>query len=89
MSNVATTSEARRCALQLWMEERRWTAQWLADAMGVSRQFVKAMLERDTMPAKRHKQMVRLGVPEELLPPVYTGPMGRPCIQREEAPTGA
>ena len=82
MSNVPPIPEERRCALQLWMEERRWTAQWLADAMGVSRQFVKTMLGRETMPAKRHKQLMCLGVPEELLPPVYSGPMGRPRGQR-------
>lgn len=73
------SNEERQAALTLWLEERKVTFQALADAMGVSRPFVKVMLlDRETIPAKRRKQLVTLGLPEELLPPAYTGPMGRP-----------
>ncbi len=76
------SNEERQAALTLWLEERQITFQALADAMGVSRPFVTAMLNRDTIPAKRHKQLVALGIPEELLPPVFTGAYGRPRAPR-------
>lgn len=72
------SSEERQAALTLWLEERKITFQALADAMGVTRPFVRVMLQRETIPAKRHKQLVTLGVPEDLLPKPFTGSMGRP-----------
>lgn len=66
--------EERQAALKLWMEERHISNQALADALGVSRPFVSVMLARETMPAKRHKQMLLLGFPCELLPPPYQEP---------------
>lgn len=72
------SNEERQAALTLWLEERRITMQALADAIGVSRPFVGTMLRRDTIPLKRHKQLLALGLPEELLPPPYMGPLGRP-----------
>ena len=62
------SNEKRQAELALWMEERHITIQSLADALGVSRPFVSAMLNRETIPAKRHKQMLTLGFPGELLP---------------------
>ena len=72
------SNEERQAALTLWLEEQRITLQALSDAMGVSRAFVSVMLRRETIPAKRHKQLVTLGLPEELLPTPFAGPMGRP-----------
>lgn len=72
------SNEERQAALSLWLEERKITMQALATAMGVSRPFVSVMLQRDTIPLKRHTQLVTLGLPQELLPPPYTGPQGRP-----------
>lgn len=72
------SNEERRAALELWLEERRISRQRLADALGVSGSFVRVMLQRDTIPAKRHRQLVLLGIPEELLPPVFEGKPGRP-----------
>lgn len=74
MSNL----EERLSELVLWMEERKITMQTLADAMGVSRAFVSTMLHRETMPAKRHRQLIILGFPDHVLPEPYNGPMGRP-----------
>lgn len=76
------SNEERQAALALWLEERHITAQALADAMGVSRVFVTKMLSRETIPEKRHRQMVALGLPEELLPPIFKGPFGRPRSAR-------
>lgn len=68
------SNEERKAALTLWMEERHISIQALADAIGVSRAFVSVMLNRDTIPEKRHRQMLRLGFPLELLPPPYHKP---------------
>ena len=76
---MSTGSETPRAIeLQLWMEERKLTYQTLADAAGVSRQFMAAMLARDTMPDKRHRQLLLYGVPADLLPQPFTGAFGRP-----------
>lgn len=72
------SNEERNAALTLWLEERKISLQVLADAMGVSRPFVSVMLRRDTIPAKRHRQLVLLGLPADLLPQVFDGPTGRP-----------
>lgn len=68
----------RQIELELWMEERKLTAQTLATAMGVSRQFVSKMLDRETIPAKRYRQLLLYGIPKELLPPPFDGTFGRP-----------
>lgn len=68
------SNEERQAALILWMEERHISIQALAEALGVSRPFASVMLNRETIPAKRHKQMLRLGFPPELLPPPYHKP---------------
>lgn len=72
------SNSERKATLALWLEENGVCKQKLADAMGVSRVFVATALERDSMPEKRHKQFVALGIPEHLLPPVFIGPFGRP-----------
>jgi len=72
------SNEERQAALRIWLEERQISLQTLADAMGVTRAFVSVMLRRDTIPARRHKQLVALGLPEDLLPPIFTGAFGRP-----------
>lgn len=68
------SNEERQAGLKLWMEERHITNQALADVLGVSRPFVCKMLSRETIPARRHKQMVSLGFPAELLPEPYQEP---------------
>ncbi len=76
------SNEERQAALMLWLEERQISYQALADVIGVSRPFIQKMLNHDTIPAKRHKQLVALGIPEELLPPPFTGVYGRPRSPR-------
>lgn len=76
------SNEERQADLKLWLEERKISIQALADAMGVSRTFVSVMLQRETIPPKRHKQLVTLGLPEVLLPPPFTGAYGRPRSPR-------
>lgn len=81
------SKEERQAELKLWMEERHITNQSLADVLGVSRAFVWKMLSRDTMPAKRHKQMLLLGFPDELLPAPYQEPKPFfPSIMAEKKP---
>ena len=82
MSNLPQAVADRKTALDLWLEERGWSYQWLADVMGVSRPLVSIMFCADTIPSKRHKQLISLGIPSTLIPPVYNGPMGRPGRKR-------
>ena len=76
------SNEERQAALMLWLEENGVTLQAIAEAMGVSRAFVSVMLRRETVPAKRRRQLIVLGLPEELLPPAFEGSMGRPRAPR-------
>ena len=76
------SNEERRAELALWMEERKITMSALSEAMGVTHAFVGKMLQRDTIPAKRRRQMIALGFPEDLLPPAFAGPFGRPRSTR-------
>lgn len=76
---MSTDTEERRCIeLELWLEERRLSYQLLADAAGVSRQFISLMLSRETMPDKRYRQMLLFGIPDHLLPRPFSGAFGRP-----------
>lgn len=68
----------RHVSLLLWMEERQIYHTRLAVLLGVSDTFARVMLKRDTIPVKRHRQLVALGIPHELLPKPITPVMGRP-----------
>lgn len=90
MSNTLTpeTVSSERCAqLRLWLEENSLTPPKLAEMAGVSDVFMRVLLGRDTMPCKRHRQLVALGVPAELLPESITPVMGRPRKRVPLSPT--
>lgn len=89
MSNTLAPDDIsnERCAeLRLWMEENGVTPPKLAKMAGVSDVFMRVLLRRDTMPIKRHHQLVALGVPEELLPEPIAPVMGRPRKHLLEIP---
>lgn len=68
----------RLAALYLWMEENDCSLPRLAVMAGVSEVFMRVLLRRETIPVKRHTQLVALGMPEELLPTPIQPVMGRP-----------
>lgn len=81
MSNLIitdTTDSERLAGLRIWMEESGMTPPRLADIAGVSPTFMRVLLRRETMPMKRHRQLVAIGVPEECLPPPIEPSIGRP-----------
>lgn len=72
------SNEERFANLSVWLEERRLSFQSLADAMGCSRAFVSAMMRRETMPDRRWRQCLLLGLPEDFIPRPFEGSLGRP-----------
>lgn len=79
------SNEQRIEELKLWMEERMIST-YASDLMGVSQTFVTLMLKRETIPEKRHRQLIAIGFPERLIPPAFLGPKGRPPKRGEYVP---
>lgn len=67
----------RSVRLQYWLVRRGLTQVAISKRMGVSKQAVFLMLNKDTIPTARHAQLVELGLPEELLPRAWDCPHGR------------
>lgn len=73
---MATQSRyIRRCE---WMNEHRITYVAIGEQLGISATAVSRMLYSETMPVKRHQQMLALGFPDDMLPVPFDRPRGRP-----------
>lgn len=71
----------RKEKLCQWLYDNGMTYSSLSRQMGVTPHGVSSMLARNSIPTLRHRQLLALGVPEELLPPgkdIRTGPKPRP-----------
>ncbi len=67
--------------LKAWMAENNVTMRWAAAQMGVTPSLLSKYLRLDTMPQKRHEQLVQLHFPPDLLPEPVNKPRGaRPAI---------
>lgn len=55
--------------LKQWMKERNVSFVWLAAQLGIKETPLRRMLMQDRIPTKRHAQLVRIGIPEDMLPP--------------------
>lgn len=75
----------RQEALLLWMRRTSQTYVRLAGEMGLTGNAVSKLLSQETMPTHRHRQLLDLGVPEELLPqPMDIKPGPKPRTVHEE-----
>lgn len=74
------TRRERKEKVFLWLRQNGLTYTSLARKMGMSQWGVSKLLERPTIPTRRHRQLVELGLPTDLLPPakdIPTGPKPR------------
>lgn len=75
----------RQEALLLWMRRTGRTYVSLGSEINVSGNAVSKLLGQETMPTHRHRQLLELGVPEELLPqPLDLKPGPKPRTVHDE-----
>lgn len=80
-------SSNRQAELRVWMFRNRLTYSEIGRRMdGITCSGVLRLVQGARMPVARHRQMLALGIPEELLP----APLDVPCGPRPRAssPTG-
>lgn len=66
LSNVIEPT--RQELLRIWLGRKKTGFKQLGQKMGISGQAVSELCDGDTIPTRRHAQLVELGVPSELLP---------------------
>lgn len=54
--------------LRSWMTANRVSIAWVARQLNIAQSSASALLRGDRIPLKRHSQLVKIGIPEELLP---------------------
>lgn len=69
-------NEPRTVRLRRWMSAYSVTYRWLGEQIGISGQAVRYFLTGETIPIERHRQLVELGVPVDLLPVALDVPSG-------------
>lgn len=71
-SNFTLTDLTRQETLTIWLRRAGLTPQKIAEQTGVRPGAVYGSLEKATIQPYRHDQLVKLGIPANLLPkPVY------------------
>lgn len=79
------TPVSRQEALLLWKTRTGQTYERLGGSIGLSGNAVSKLLGQETMPTHRHRQLLALGVPEELLPrPLDLKPGPKPRTVHDE-----
>lgn len=58
----------RQESLRLWMDRTGSTFRAWGRLVGISGHALSTLCKQETMPTRRHAQLLALGVPEELLP---------------------
>lgn len=59
----------RQESLQIWMRRNNRPQRLFAANLGLSEAALSRMLRADSISSRRHAELVRLGIPPELLPP--------------------
>lgn len=62
------SSLTRQEALRLWLSRNSLTFSELGRRLGVTPNSVSKLCDQETMPTRRHAQLVDQGIPAELLP---------------------
>lgn len=84
-SAVNLTPPNRQEQLLLWMRRTGQTFKAWGSLVGVSGHALSKLVGQETMPVRRHEQLVCLGVPVELLPlPLDIKPGPKPKAPQSE-----
>lgn len=71
-------TENRYDRLLDWLDEHNISADDLGEKLGMSGSGARRLCNAETIPVERHRDLVRLGIPEELLPVGRDRRRGRP-----------
>ncbi|MBQ3060101.1 MAG: XRE family transcriptional regulator [Desulfovibrio sp.] len=77
MKTLSQNDLTRQERLFIWMRREGHTNRAVAKALGVGITSITRWIAADTIPTRRHRQLVDFGFPEELLPPakdISSGP---------------
>lgn len=66
--NPNLTSLTRQEALRIWLSRNGLTFSELGRRLGVTPNSVSKLCDQETMPVRRHAQLLEQGLPAELLP---------------------
>ena len=83
MENLPRIEPTRQELLQLWRRRRGMLQGDIARSLGIGQNTVSRWLRADSIPTWRHRQLVGLGIPAELLPApvdIAPGPKRRACL---------
>lgn len=84
-STANLTPLTRQEALRVWMGRNGTTFTSMGGSLGISANAVSKLCDNETMPTHRHRQLLELGVPEDLLPQaVDIKPGPKPRTMQEE-----
>lgn len=79
------TSLTRQEALRLWLSRNGLSFSELGRRLGVTPNSVSKLCDQETMPVRRHAQLLEQGLPAELLPrPLDIKPGPRPRDVHEQ-----
>lgn len=68
MKEIPQLDITRKDMLCIWLKRNGRTQADIARALEVGEISVSRWMKADTIPSKRHEQLVKLGIPQELLP---------------------
>lgn len=68
MEEVPQLDITRQDMLCVWLKRNGWTQAEIARALEVGETSISRWMRAERIPEKRHEQLVKLGIPAELLP---------------------
>ena len=86
--NITLTDLTRQERLSIWLRREGVSVSSIAQRLNVQVMTVSRWLKAERLSSWRHRQLVELGIPAELLPPavdVAPGPQKRPAMARERS----
>lgn len=69
IKDITQIDFTRQDKLLIWLKRHGRTQADIARALEVGDVSVSRWMKAETIPSKRHEQLVKLGIPAELLPP--------------------
>lgn len=68
MKEFIELTPTRQDLLWIWLKRQGKTQAAIADALDVGKVAVSRWMKAESIPVRRHKQLIDLGIPAELLP---------------------
>ncbi len=76
MEELSRITFTRQAMLLAWLKQEGITQARIAQALETSEQSVSRWMRAESLSSRRHGQLVKFGIPAELLPPAVDIPPG-------------